>query len=1080
MPILSKTSLLAVLMSLAAVPQPHAGYAQQGEKRPATAPPQQPGAQAAGPAQAKPDYSQEPFVIEKLETRVWFENDGTGRRKVSMRVRVQSEAGVQQLGQLVFGYNSANERLAIDSVKVHKADGSVAAAAADAVQDLTAPIAREAPVYTDFRQKHVTVPGLRPGETLEYHTSVEMHTALAPGHFWLEYDFEKNAIVLDEALTVSIPGDRGIKLKTRPGSEPKVTEDSGRRIYRWASANTQREEVDEDQPQKKKRRRPEPPAVQLTTFQSWEEVGRWYGGLERERVTPSAEIRARAAELVRDRPGDLEKIEAIYEFVARNFRYVSLSFGVGRYQPHAAAEVFANQYGDCKDKHTLLASLLEAAGLRAYPALAQSVRKIDTEMPSPAQFDHLISAVPVGEEYIWLDTTTEVAPFRLLSANLRKKNVLLVPAEDAPRLVETPADPPFASAQKVEIEGRVSELGKLTAQVRYALRGDTELILRLAFRRTPQTQWKQLAQLVAYSDGLRGEVSEVKTSDAAATREPFTFEYSISQPNFLEWSSKKSQLSVPLPAMGLLDVAPDTEDDTEPLELGSPVEVTTRLKLELPSHFAARTPVPVGVTRDYADYRSAYKVEGNTLTAERTLRFRLREIPAARARDYVAFSRAVRADEGQQFSVESTLAGAPTIPETAKADDLYQTGVTALGNNNFQAAVDLLKRVVELEPKHKGAWNNLGLAHLAQRQFEQAVAAFRRQIEVNPYDEYSHNNLGRALWQQQKYDEAAAAFQKQLDLNPLDRWAHANLGMLYREQRKYAEAVPELEKALTLTPNNPLLHVSLGQSFLNLGQPEQAVAEFDKAVELGASPTVWNNVAYELSLHKVELDRAQEYAESAVAATAAHLRNVSLDRLSLQDLGQVASLAAYWDTLGWVHFQRGDLDKAEKFIQASWLLSFHGEVGDHLGQIYEKRGRKEDAIRAYSLALAATRPVPETRGRLAALGGTTHPVWSPMNKAPDELSALRTIQLGKLMKENLSAEFFVVLAPGPKVESVKFISGSEKLRPFSEALRSAAYAVTFPDETPTKLVRRGILSCSSLTGNCTFVLYRADDVTSAN
>ena len=122
-------------------------------------------------------------------------------------------------------------------------------------------------------------------------------------------------------------------------------------------------------------------------------------------------------------------------------------------------------------------------------------------------------------------------------------------------------------------------------------------------------------------------------------------------------------------------------------------------------------------------------------------------------------------------------------------------------------------------------------------------------------------------------------------------------------------------------------------------------------------------------LEEAHLDRAQQYAESAVSATAAALRNVSLDRLSNSDLLQVRSLIAYWDTLGWVHFYEGNLPQAEKYVAAAWTLGHHGEVGDHLGQIYQKRGDKDRARQTYALSLNGLRPDPETRGRLAALAG---------------------------------------------------------------------------------------------------------------
>ncbi|MGH9706410.1 MAG: DUF3857 domain-containing protein, partial [Candidatus Acidiferrales bacterium] len=114
------------------------------------------------------DYSQEPFVVEEFHTDVRFENDGTGVREQSARIRVQSDAGVRQLGELVFGYSSANETMEIKFVRVQKPDGTVLTAAPAAIKEMTAAVERDAPTYTDYKEKHVTVPGLHPGDTLEY------------------------------------------------------------------------------------------------------------------------------------------------------------------------------------------------------------------------------------------------------------------------------------------------------------------------------------------------------------------------------------------------------------------------------------------------------------------------------------------------------------------------------------------------------------------------------------------------------------------------------------------------------------------------------------------------------------------------------------------------------------------------------------------------------------------------------------------------------------------------------------------------------------------------------------------------
>jgi hypothetical protein len=221
-------------------------------------------------------------------------------------------------------------------VRVVKADGSIVTAAPDSVQDLSIPVEKEAPVYSDYRQKHVTVPGLQPGEELEYDFVTITHTALAPGQFWMEHDFAKAGTVLDEQLELNVPKDRVIKLKTTPGHDAKKTEAGDRVVYTWKSSHVDKDEKDKDKDKDKKRqtpKEPEIPAVQMTTFSSWEQMGLWYASLEKDRRQPTPEIRSKADALMAGKSTDLDKIQALYDYVATHFRYISLSFGVGRFQP---------------------------------------------------------------------------------------------------------------------------------------------------------------------------------------------------------------------------------------------------------------------------------------------------------------------------------------------------------------------------------------------------------------------------------------------------------------------------------------------------------------------------------------------------------------------------------------------------------------------------------------------------------------------------------------------------------------------------------------------------------------------------
>jgi tetratricopeptide (TPR) repeat protein len=1082
--------LLVVSVLIAALPAPaQSDQAPTNSTLPAKG---KKGAKAAAkPAEAaaskaedkKHDYSQEAFVVEQYKSLYRFENDGTGRKDTIARIRVRSEAGVQQWGQIQVGYNSANERVEIAYVRVIKADGSVVKAGDDAVQDLSAPLEQQAPVYTDFRQKHITVPGLRPGEVLEYDIVTVIHTALAAGEFWADYDFDKTNIDLDEEVDIDVPSARAVTLKNKPEMNPTISEAKGRRLYHWTNSHLEREDDQKDKgkgkDKKKKHPEDEHPDIQLTSFVSWEQIGLWYAGLEKDRRAPSPEVRAKAEELTKGLDNDLDKVQALYDYVAKNFRYVSLSLGLGRYQPHASSDVLHNQYGDCKDKHTLLASLLEAEGMHASSVLINSSRKLDPDVPSPSQFDHVITMLPMGKQEIWMDTTSEVAPFRLLAYSLRDKLALVVPATGTPHLEETPADTPTPDSEISEVDGTINQIGKLEAHVHYTFRGDEELLLRSIFRRVPESQWQRVVENV--NSGMGGDITNLKISDPAATREAFTMSYDVSKPNFLDWSKKKSDLTLPLCQFNLPDLGDgDGEADSEPLKLGPKAEYVYKIKLELPAKYTARAPLPFSLKRDYAEYQATYKLQGTTFTADRTLTLRQDELPAPRVEDYESFRHAVSSDLGQFLSLENTVAGTPAAPADMKADDLVESGRAAIANNNLPLAVTLLKRATEVDAKNKYAWNMLAAAYMGMRQNDDAIAALKKQIEINPYDEYAYNALGRAYWQERKYDDAATAFNKQIEINPLDKFAHAGLGSMYSEWKKYDLAAAELEKATSLTPENPELQVSLGDAYLNLGQDDKALATFDHAVELSATPLVWNNIAYQLSLKKAHLDRAQQYAESAVSATTAALRNLSLDRLTQQDLPLVPSLIAYWDTLGWVYFSKGNLDMAEKYVAAAWGLGQHGEVGDHLGQIYEKEGKKDRALETYELAATGLRPIPETQERIDALLKSDSKLNGVAKKNDKEsLQSLRTLDFGKA-KETGNAEFFVLLSGGAgspaKAEAVRFVGGDEKLKVFTDALRTADYRLTFPDDTPLKILRRGILSCSTASGNCTFVLMLPDDV----
>src|SRR5262249_11710736 len=188
----------------------------------------------------------------------------------------------------------------------------------------------------------------------------------------------------------------------------------------------------------------------------------------------------------------------------------------------------------------------------------------DPEFPSPAQFDHVITRAVAGGQVVWLDVTAEVAPFRLLAPALRARQALVTDVDPAPRLEETPADPPMRGLADTTIDGRVDAAGTLSAAVTRAVRGDQEVPRRTAVRAVPAAQWPDLVDQIVKRSGLDAKVSALKVSDPQATREPFTVGFRIEAAGFVDLAKKKIDVELPLAQEGAnLDLP-----DGDPIVMG--------------------------------------------------------------------------------------------------------------------------------------------------------------------------------------------------------------------------------------------------------------------------------------------------------------------------------------------------------------------------------------------------------------------------------------------------------------------------------------------------------------------------------
>ncbi len=1015
-----------------------------------------------------------------------FENDGTGERSLSVRMRVESAIGAQQLRALSFNYDSATEKMELGYLRVRKPDGSIVNAPANAATDLPtgdSHAAKNGQADSNQHEFHVGLPALAVGDTLEYEVVTHIVTPAAPGQFWFQHSFLTGASARDERLEINVPASRAVIVRS-PHFAYKKIDAGGRAIYLWdrtgAHSPSDVKESGAEAPPGEER----PPDVQLTSFASWADVARWYASLERGRSEPAPAIRAKTAELTQSTASDVAKIQALYDYASKSVRHPQASFGDDGYQPRNAADVFSSGYADAKDEQALLAAMLEAAGFRADAVLIPYTRKLDLEVPSPAQFQHVLTAVPLGNRTIWMDSSVGLAPFGMLPAPLRGKSALLVAPDGTGRIVTTPADPPFRSVQQVNIDASVSPLGMLAGRVHYSLLGDTELALRLAFRNTAESQWNELGQTVLALDGIRGEVSSVKPDNLIEFEDPFEFDVEFTESNFFDWSAKSAATAMPLLAIGLPD---PPRKRGEPINIGSPLTVNVKLHLELPDNYAAQPPAGTSISRDFAEFHSSYAFAGHFFSAERSLSFKMRDLPASQLSDYLAFDRAVTLDQHQPLAIEYTGSGQPSLPESVTPEQMVAAGEASLRAGNAQSALPLFQRALQFDPNQRDAWNDLGLAYLRLEKYPDAVSAFRKQLALNPADEHAGNYLGAALEDQQDYGGAIAAFRMQTEDHPLDPVAHAALGELLVDQHEYTTAIPELEKGGVLAPRNPEIQIALGRAYLNLDKIPEAANAFDHAARISPTPPVLNEIAYQLASRKIALDKARQYAEAVIAATTEDLRDIDLDHANADQISGAARIGDYWDTLGWIYFQQGDVKKSEPYVRAAWLLNFDGRAGDHLAQIYQKRGEKERAIHMCAMALATPDALPDTRARLTLLLGGNSRINDLVAQAKPELERLRTLPAGKFDgREDARADFLVLLSPGekqPRVDGARFLNGDQSLGAYADRLRSVDFGQIFPDSPGTsriQLIRRGTLACSVQSRECDFRITIEENAKSAD
>jgi tetratricopeptide (TPR) repeat protein len=360
-------------------------------------------------------------------TYVKVQPSGLSSRFQQTGVKVYTQRGVEAFRSHAITYSPDRQEVRVIRARITKPDGSVLESYSESERSMNEPWSS---MYYDTRAKVLSFPALAPGDVLDLQYRVDdsaQENLLSD--YWGDVDYIQtvNPKVRYQYIADMPPGRTLYWNKSRVPPGIRQSEDEqkdGRKLYRWNARLVPKI-------------LPEPsmpgwaevvPTLHVSTYKTWDQVGRYYWGLVRDQLLPNEEIRKAVNVALKDvnRKDELAVVRAIYNFVVTHTRYVALEFGIHGFKPYRVDRVLARRFGDCKDKASLIYTMLAVAGIDSRLVLLRmrNLGSIGEEPASLAAFNHAITYVPKFDLY--LDGTAEFHGSRELPGADRLANVLII------------------------------------------------------------------------------------------------------------------------------------------------------------------------------------------------------------------------------------------------------------------------------------------------------------------------------------------------------------------------------------------------------------------------------------------------------------------------------------------------------------------------------------------------------------------------------------------------------------------------------------------------------------------------------
>jgi len=349
-------------------------------------------------------------------------------------------------------------------------------------------------------------------------------------------------------------------------------------------------------------------------------------------------------------------------YAQSQIRYVDIEIGIGGLQPHPAGDIYRHQYGDCKDKATLLSTMLHEVGVDSYLAIAQTERGIIVpEFASAITFNHVILAIRVPQGHdtkdfrsvvespklgklLFFDPTDTYTPFGYLPT-YEQENYVLVAAPQGGELIALPLLSPdlnrLVRSAKLELHPDGSLTGSVE-EMRYGAEASDERAMLLGTAGTDRA--KILENFL--SGFLRGfHLTEAATGNLDKVGEPLGVNYRFTAERY---AKSAGDLLIVRPRV--LGEKADTVGEGDPRKF--PVQFewaslqTDDFEITLPPGYSVEDlPAPTKAESNFASYTSQVKVDGNKIHYTRTYQIKQVLVPLDKLDDLKKFYRQVAADE---------------------------------------------------------------------------------------------------------------------------------------------------------------------------------------------------------------------------------------------------------------------------------------------------------------------------------------------------------------------------------------------------------------------------------------------------